>query len=147
MKVVVNRCFGGFGLSGAAYEKLAQWGVPVRKYVEQECGEDGCYNSPPENEGEVIFDRDLTLPGENDSHDRLYWAYKESASCVTRRYWDGWTRENRAHPLVVRAVEELGEAANGDFAELEVVEIPDGIEWEIDEYDGSERVAERHRTW
>jgi hypothetical protein len=28
-----------------------------------------------------------------------------------------------------------------------VVEIPDGVEWEIAEYDGLEWVAEKHRTW
>jgi hypothetical protein len=28
-----------------------------------------------------------------------------------------------------------------------VVEIPDGIEWSIQEYDGLEWVAEKHRTW
>ena len=32
-------------------------------------------------------------------------------------------------------------------AELAIVEIPDGIEWEIDDYDGIETIAETHRTW
>ena len=30
---------------------------------------------------------------------------------------------------------------------LRVVEIPDGIEWEIDEHDGAEIVHEKHRSW
>jgi hypothetical protein len=42
---------------------------------------------------------------------------------------------------------ELGEAANGRCAELKVVEIPDDVEWQIEEYDGLEWVAEKHRTW
>jgi hypothetical protein len=44
-------------------------------------------------------------------------------------------------------VEQLGEAANGEFAELKVVEIPDDAEWTIQEYDGDEWIAEKHRTW
>lgn len=29
----------------------------------------------------------------------------------------------------------------------QAVEIPDGIEWELDEYDGLESVHECHRSW
>jgi hypothetical protein len=49
--------------------------------------------------------------------------------------------------LLVEAVESLGEEADGEYAELDIVEIPDDIEWEIEEYDGKEWVSERHRTW
>jgi hypothetical protein len=48
---------------------------------------------------------------------------------------------------MIQVVEELGAAANGPCADLKVVEIPDGVEWEIDGHDGMEHVAERHRTW
>lgn len=54
---------------------------------------------------------------------------------------------DRADPLLVQAVEALGAKADGEHAELRVVEIPDGISWELDEYDGIEHVAEEHRTW
>lgn len=64
----------------------------------------------------------------------------------------GITSENhyayRADPRLVAAVEELGKAASSSGpTELTVVEIPDDVEWEIDEYDGNEQVAEKHRTW
>jgi hypothetical protein len=57
---------------------------------------------------------------------------------------DGYKRDD---PLLVEAVETLGEKACGSCAKLVVVEIPDGIDWEIEEYDGSEYIAEKHRTW
>jgi hypothetical protein len=47
----------------------------------------------------------------------------------------------------VQVVEELGDEANGRCSELSVVEIPDGVQWEIVEYDGLEHIAEQHRTW
>ena len=53
----------------------------------------------------------------------------------------------RADPDLVAVVREMGDAANGKFAKLEVVTIPDDVEWTIEEYDGAEWVAEVHRTW
>lgn len=53
----------------------------------------------------------------------------------------------RADPDLVAVIEELGAKANGRHADLKVVEIPDGIEWEIDEYDGIETIHEIHRSW
>ncbi len=130
-KVVINRCYGGFGLSKKAYDWLIQHGVPVRKYSD---GDD--------DQVMVIFDREMTPQGEDDLND-LYYKYRTEMD----RYWDGWTRQNRTHHLVVGVVEALGSEANGRHADLRVVEVPDDVEWHIDEYDGIENVAEDHRTW
>jgi hypothetical protein len=53
----------------------------------------------------------------------------------------------RCHPILIFLVEAFGKVANGDCAKLKVVEIPSEVEWEIDEYDGTEHIAEVHRTW
>ena len=53
----------------------------------------------------------------------------------------------RDHPVLIRLVQELRDEVNTGFSELKIVEIPDGIEWTICEYDGLEWVAEAHRTW
>ena len=54
----------------------------------------------------------------------------------------------RDDETLLNVIEELGELANGTDATLKVVEIPDGIEWVIVEQEnGSEYVAEKHRTW
>ena len=54
---------------------------------------------------------------------------------------------DRADPDLVQVVEELGEESFDTYAELKIVEIPEGVSWYIHEYDGLEHVAERHRTW
>lgn len=145
-KIVINACFGGFGLSETAYEKLIEWGVPVRKYAkEQRDPETMLYAKNVENEGEVIFDREPTLLGEDPLND-IYHRYK-GKSRMSERYWDRWTDKNRAHPLIVRLVEELGSVASGPYGDLRIVEIPDGVVWHIEEYDGREHIAENHRTW
>lgn len=60
---------------------------------------------------------------------------------------DWGTSISRNDPLLIEIVERLGKAANGKFGELKIVEIPDGVDWEIEEYDGNEWVSEVHRTW
>jgi hypothetical protein len=89
MKIVINKCYGGYSLSEAAYNEL---GIP----------------------------------------------------------WDGYgfcEQFKRSDPRLVSCVENLGSAASGDLAELRIVEIPDDVEWEINEDYGAEWVAEKHRIW
>lgn len=114
MKVVINECYGGFGLSQDAYLKLNEWGIPIIDY-------------PTENKGEVIYRGGRHVP-----------------LC---ELWDSWLSYNRENSLLVRVVEELGDVANGTFAKLKVVEIPDGVNYDIDEYDGIESIHEVHRSW
>ena len=136
MKIIINKCYGGFGLSEAAYERLIELGIPVQAYIEQKRGTDGLYHPEPKNDGKVIFDRSI---GES-KFDKTMLSFA--------RYWDAWSDiDKRTDPLVIQVVEELGVKANGPHAELCIVEIPDDIEWEIYEYDGMEHIAEKHRTW
>ena len=54
----------------------------------------------------------------------------------------------RTHPKVIECIEELGDRANGDeCTELKVIEVPDGVDFYVDEYAGQEWIAERHRRW
>ena len=55
--------------------------------------------------------------------------------------------KDRTNPKLIEVVEKLGDKANGRYAELKIVEIPDDVDWYIDEYDGCESIHESHRTW
>ena len=90
MEIIINACFGGFGLSELALNKYR------------------------------------LLSGNPDIYD-----YKIS----------------RTDSILIEIVKELGESANGNYAELRIIEIPNDIDWEIQEYDGMERVVEVHRYW
>lgn len=118
-KIVYNACYGGFGLSDAACQWLAERGLLVR------CVE----YSDPETYEQVTAD----WRGENGEEPRKfsYW-----------RYWhEGYSERDipRHHPLLVQVVEEMGEAADGPHADLRVEEI-EGNKYRIREYGGNEYV-------
>jgi hypothetical protein len=92
MKIVINKCYGGFGLSEEAMDLYLE-----RKGMQ----------------GEKLHDSEI----------------------------------RRDDPVLVEVVEELGILASGKYAEIEVVDIPDDVDWYIEEYDGNEWIAEVHRTW
>jgi hypothetical protein len=91
-RIVINDCFGGYGLSDDALEE----------YKRMACIDD-----------EEFTDQDI----------------------------------DRDDPYLVRLVEEWGERAEDNFAQLKIVDIPSDVDWIIQEYDGHEWIAERHRTW
>lgn len=78
--------------------------------------------------------------------------YKQATAHVQRpQHWFLPTDVSRDDPVLVQIVESLGvQAASGGFSRLAIVEIPDDVAadgWIIQDYDGVEWVAEKHRTW
>lgn len=53
----------------------------------------------------------------------------------------------RDDPRLVKVVKEMGDAAGSVYANLVVVEVPDGVKWHIHDYDGYETLHEDHRSW
>ena len=141
IKVVINKCHGGFGLSHeAVLLYLDRSGRQV--WVEENDKFGGLipftyYLVPPEQriEGDPDNWHEMTL-AERQAHNAAY-----SDTVFQDRDLA------RDDPALVAVVQELGAKADGRHAELKVVEIPNDVNWYIEEYDGCEWVAERHRTW
>jgi hypothetical protein len=54
----------------------------------------------------------------------------------------------RDDPILIQVLERLGANECSDqYASLRIVEVPDDVEWTIEDFDGKEWVAEVHRTW
>lgn len=128
MKVVINKRHGGFSLSHAAVMRYAEL-VGMTLYFESSlCSDMVNYYKVPVEEFKQLVNSGA-------SYSILSpLSFNENLIC-------------RDDPILAQVVEELGELANGRYSKLKVVEIPDDIEWIIDDYDGVEWVAERHRTW
>ena len=55
---------------------------------------------------------------------------------------------SRTNLELIHQIEEYGsDVISGDYSQLKVIEIPDGIDYEILDHDGLESVHEAHRVW
>ena len=64
--------------------------------------------------------------------------------------WDEhfyFNEEYREDPVAISIVERLGDKASGRYSNLKVVDIPDGMKYVIDDYDGVETLREDGPTW
>ena len=141
MKVVLNKDYGGFGLSNEAYKLyFKKKNIPVVVYfhdwkngryiredklTNDDLGVLNSYCYAREDFGEVL-----------ESHSEYCHDFCES--CID-------TDEIKRHdPVLVEVVEELSDSANDSFAHLKIIEIPDDLtDYEIDSYDGFETLHQR----
>ena len=161
-RVVINSCYGGFSLSPAAVRRMAEmdgrecyffrhvWDgahVDFKRYQqiteEEATGSGFWYAFDIPNPGEVLVatkDWHAMTNEEKNEHNALYARHSLDNREIPRD-----------DPRLIQVVEELGadhrSGASGACANLTIVEVPDDVEWEIQEYDGNEWVAEKHRTW
>jgi hypothetical protein len=139
MKIVLNGCYGGFGLS---YEAMVlYWHARCR---------------------DLYFYRDISV---YDGYSKIHKYERISLADIqrSRNTWTGYiycTTEDqgkyldhfpenivsdrdidRTDPILVSVVETMGsKAASGRFASLYIEEIPNGTQYKIDEYDGIEEL-------
>lgn len=137
MKIAINKCFGGYSLSLKAMKRLAELkGREVYFYTGTLYG--GYRRVDNLNTSNLFI-----LPLAKDLGD---WVAHEDLPSGDDMWFDN-CRNDRTDPDLIKVVEEMGAEANGACANLEIMEIPDDVDYEIQEYDGQEWVAERHRTW
>ena len=138
-EIVINTVHGGFSVSVEAMKLLLEkrgkktyfYARNLRKKSKE------VYNKTPVEKIKkrfyYVFDKDMG--------DNIDWGESRLDDFVSD--YD-MPRDDKN---LVAVVKELGNKANGLCAELKVVTIPDDVEWTIEEYDGLEWIAEKHRTW
>ena len=118
MKIVINKCRGGFEVSPEGIKWLV------------------------DNNADCVEKLDF-IPSEYKyakprfycDEDKIWWSCKSDYEIV----------RHDAH--LVRMVEILKHKANGEFASLSIVEIPDSVKYIIQNERGYEWIAEEHRIW
>jgi len=137
-KIVINTCFGGFGLSYEAMMLYAEKkGMALYAFTEKR-----------NESGHLLMEEfELYVP-EKRKPFLIHYSTKplKNGKYEEKSYFSD-SDIPRDDPALVEVVQELKERASGTHAELSIVEIPDDVEWEIEEYDGTEHIAEKHRTW
>ena len=117
-KIVFNTCFGGASLSDKAIERYAELkGITLYKSPEEPIYGTNYYLCTEE-----VYN---TL---SDLEKRDFYFYSHDIF------------RDRTDPVLVQVIEELGDAANGWSADLQICELPAGTKYHIDEYDGIETV-------
>lgn len=136
MKIVINVKYGGLGLSEKAVLRYAEIKALPLYVLDREGFAGPTYSLVPEAERVNLEGFWQMPPDERKASWQAYLAQTFSVRGIPRN-----------DPALAQVVEELGAEADGEYAELQVVEIPDNVNWEIEDYDGYEHVAECHRTW
>ena len=114
-EIVINKCYGGFGISLEAARELRKRGCKLA--LES-----------------AIFEGEKYSDG--------------SIQDTNFGYWVSPPDEIRTDPIFIALLKEKGSKfCSSNLSELELVEIPDGVKYTIEEYDGIEWIAEEHRTW
>ena len=139
MKIVLNGCYGGFGLSyyAQALYLMAQDKIPyfyqdISTYT-SDYKRDHCYKRLNVNEVNQL-----------NGQSYIYCTATHQAPTIFEFPKDiiNFSDIDRADPLLVSIVETIGsDAASGRFAQLYIEEIPDGTLYQIDNYDGMESLV------
>lgn len=139
MKVILNKCFGGFRPSAEAYKLYAH-----KKGIELYP-----YETSLQNFKRITWETAI----KNGSFWVSYFTkdFGENPVISDAEYVEYvlYMRDNkwREDPILVEVVEELGRRASSPLSHLVVVEIPDGLDYVIDDYDGFETLHERVEEW
>jgi len=134
MFVVINNCFGGFGLSHDAIMRYAELeGLKLYPFIDDGRFGDNKYK-PYVNSEKAFF---ISYSKKPLNEDGTYVGGSLFSEGDIKR----------DNPNLVKVVKEMKEKANGDCADLKIVEIPDNVEYAIYDYDGMESIHEKHRSW
>jgi len=96
---------------------------------------------------EKAYERYIELKGitvyrEKKYGSTIYWTHEDKKNML----YDGSL--DRDDPILIQVFEELGSKEfSGPYAKVDITEVPDGVAWSIEEYDGKEWVSESHRVW
>lgn len=150
-KVVINRCFGGFSLSPKAIKRLAELNGKECYFFKHDYKNDKHTSiSLKEAEKDSLFftafsvsNPDEILPKERRGKDGTYKEFNEEYGKIDL----DMRPDDRTDKHLIQVVEELGDESSGSCAELEIIEIPEDVGYEIDDYDGMESIHEIHRSW
>lgn len=161
MKIVINNDYGGYSLSPLAIKRFAEITGQNCYFFNISYSDDDFYGYYHEisfkEANKTLFCTAFNVKNPNDYLSKFHkkpHVLKTKEEIIEEnkvfnkiylslRMFD----KDRTNPLLLQIVEELGYKANGSCASLKIINIPDDIEYQIEEYDGKEWVSEKHLQW
>ena len=140
-KVILNKDYGGFGVSALAHQMYAKKKFGRELFI---------YSGGDFSEGlRAVHYTKVSVDDFNKRHSLMYfYSFTDLGQEINLNLslddnieTLNITSDYREDPLLIEIVEELGEKANDSFSTLKVVEIPDELangNYMIDNYDGIE---------
>ena len=121
-KIAINTCFGGFGLSDEAFSHYL-----TLKDIAHETStshyltlKDIVHETSPSRSTWLQDNKDFWHAGHVGNHD--YYLYERDIP--------------RDDPALIETIEKFGDKTKTRFSKVKIVEIPDDVEWQVEEYDG-----------
>lgn len=151
-KVILNKCFGGFDVSPQAYQLYAmkKGYSHLYKYIWDIPKNYSPFDTDDKNDRSYIL-VDLFNDNIFGFYFTKYFGDKIRYSEISKEDWNKYhlslNSNNREDPVLIEVVEELGDEASGALGELIIVEIPDDLNYVIDNYDGIETLHENVEVW
>ena len=140
MKIVINSQYGGFSLSLLAIKEYLKLKGKDAFFYEMKYENGKCIYKKIEDDRNTLFISCYTK-------DLGDWFEDYISNKENDKYYFSSRDIDRTDKDLIKVIEKLKEKADGPCASLKIVEIPDDVDYEIEEYDGNEWVAEKHRTW
>jgi hypothetical protein len=145
-KVVIHTGLGGFALSNRGMARYCELkGQPLFFYAQDSIPGSALYGIPFR-----FIPKEEAVKVRNPYRSRFLWSSVDlglTIDHISGHYWLLEGHIERDDPCLVQAVEELGSGAQGFYANLKIVEIPDDVRWQVEKYEAGEYVAEVHRRW
>lgn len=133
MKVILNKCFGGFRPSVFAYNEHARRNAKALFWYTLN-----------------VHDYEFTEnPRDFDTPSTIYYGKKVGFYDMDYENVYNLDKGHREDPVLIDIVEKYGEKASSFVSDLVVVEIPDELagRYTIDDYDGVETLHEKVKAW
>lgn len=148
-KIVINDCYGGFSLSHEAIMRYAELkGITLHPWIDdifkKVYGDRATLSNPdmfihytfvPQDEYVEVAEEEKKKPISPGRFRKSSLMYFSDRAIV------------RTDPSLIQVIEEMKGKANARHSSLKIIEVPEDVEWTIEECAGVEWVSEKHRRW
>lgn len=159
-KIVINNCFGGFSVSPEIAIELFKIENKLEKvFIYSSINEGECdsimydyaridnvsFDKFGRFKNDMLMNFEVYLSSENIG---TFIKHNQLKNTVSKYLLTAMQEIDRENIHLIDMIAKFGvDRCSGEYSNLKVVEIPSDIEYQIEDCDGNEWIAEKHRIW